>query len=339
MRMAERIDPYWSSLSEPTKADWRATTATDAPVKPARRRLASMSRNETIDHILESPLRAEYISVLSMIASYGIVTREQIAFAALRGDWARHPRVDLLSHAGLIQSCKMPTGAPAVFRILPGRPLGRLVRALTRDERASIWGPTNPQRAGTLAVRHNVLAAEVALRASEILIPRPSVGGELATIHRHLFGPTAQSPGNRAASDGLIVRPDGRPVLIELTAASGRGLADKIGRVADLLCSEGPARDGMVVFVEAGRPSKSRTLYGTLRNRFDDVLAARPHLVESGVCQHLAIARWQDWFPASHQISSKFRRLEVEAPVASGRWESACLWVDSASEPSAGVAA
>ena len=108
--------------------------------------------------------------------------------------------------------------------------------------------------------RHNELAAELALRAAEHEPIEGVLGEKLSTVHL-LAGSGLNKPVNRAnnrRADGVLIRPDGLRIVLELTATPSKSLKEKVRTRAKLLTERPSKTSGIViVFVAAPTPAAS----------------------------------------------------------------------------------
>jgi hypothetical protein len=210
--------------------------------------------------LLRSPRRAAVLDLLAVLVSYGAVTNNQAA--AFTGEVAyADPRSRLVAdlfRSGLLAVSpahrevgigSVGQGA-AIYKLSARSSVRELRDFLTYAEWLALTG-ARPLPTTSVNVRHDVLAAELALRA----VALRRVGTALGP----LFSTTADlvPPGPLAARvaggpDLTLVRDDGLRIAVELTATIGRAFDQKVKRWAELLSTHSFEHTGLaVVFLTA----------------------------------------------------------------------------------------
>nr|WP_249336228.1 hypothetical protein [Sinomonas gamaensis] len=202
-----------------------------------------------------------------------------------------------------------------------------------------------PWSGGSQFDRHNILAAELALRAAEYLPEVGAVLGEkLSTMDLYAgsgLGKEWPATDNRRA-DGTLVRNDGLRIAIEVTATASAALEKKVRRWAELLRERPLETSGLVVvFVAAPHPDRpkgtgSDPVHGLYR-RIAKVLSAFPRTGADSPAARIGVVSWDEWFPARHELSEDFFTLAADFALADGagreRWvrrgREAAFWLGS----------
>lgn len=172
--------------------------------------------------------------------------------------------------------------------------------------------------------RHNILAAELALRVAEYCDVATVLGEQLA----HLDALSTDRRGTHpSCADAVLVRADGHRIAVELTASFGDNTIRKIDKWARILATTDTHRVGLsVVFVEAANPDRPRgtiaDIYRSMRSAVGRAALGTPDAVRCGVPQRMAVARWPEWFPAARSCSTEFLSLAAWRPTGphAQRW-------------------
>ena len=173
--------------------------------------------------------------------------------------------------------------------------------------------------------RHNVLATELALRVAEYCDVATVLGELLARLDL-LSTDTRRT--EHSTADAVLVRPDGHRIAIELTASYGENTGRKIDKWARILSDVDTRRIGLsVVFVDAVNPDRPRkkitAAYRALRSAVGRAALGTADAVRRGVPRRMAVARWQEWFPAARSCSTAFLTLAASRPTGphTQRWQ------------------
>lgn len=280
-----------------------------------------------------------YVAAAGAITGWRTCTSQQLA--AIVGD-ARlakpigHP-VTQLFNAGLIEvsvphswasgQAKMLTllrsGDPEHFELL--RP------DLTWAEWVGVTGG-QPYGSGHRHDRHNILATELGLRLAEYANVA-AVLGEPFSTHNLLFGEGAgrevdQSPGG---ADLAVVRPDGLRIAVEVTSTTSQYFGAKVERVVRRLAASPLASTGVVVvFLVApsigASESHHRTVLRDTKRAIREACSRHPGLSSDPSRSRIAVALWQDWFPAAHQASDGFFGMRASRLARHGTNGSEDVW-------------
>lgn len=334
-----RLDPYWDRLWAPgSQANW-ATAAMEKALdetgsgKANRRYL--MSEAEAMRHLRSNKGRAARLGALSVIDSWRTVSAEQMA-AFTGSELLLDPRFSGTAAAfstGMVDIGSFPNalhrrqGMNRSVLYRPGNTdaFTRLLEPeLTYPEWVSVTGGTG-WSAGGQYDRHNLLSAELALRAAEFL-PVGTVLGEKHTTVDLLTGSglglTVKNADNRRA-DGVIVRRDGLRIAYELTATASAAFETKVRRWAKLIGERPLETSGLVVlFVAAPHPDRGSTAKDPRREiyrRLAKVLTEFPSRNRDSPAARIGVASWEEWFPARHELSESFLSMRADFALGEGR--------------------
>lgn len=341
-----RVDPYWDQLWVPgSQANWTTAFAEryrrqhgTTPGVPPR---LLMDDDEYFRLLTTNRGRSYRQAAWSVMHAYRTVTAEQLA--ALTGNlgFLDHRSAPLAASfaADLIDMGWFPV--PRQFnRVKPDRntlyrPANTdvfhrlIVPTLTGPEWLTITGG-QPWSSGGQYDRHNVLGTELALRAAEHLPIGAVLGETFSSVDLLLgsgLGKTIKKPDNRRA-DGVIVRHDGLRIAYEITATASRGLERKIRRWCQALANHPLEASGLVVvFIAAPHPDRNdgKNPLRSIREALAEVLKDFPGTSSDSPAARIGVASWADWFPARHELSELYFRLEADFCVGQGR--GAAKWV------------
>lgn len=224
-----------------------------------------------------------------------------------------------------------------LHRLRIDKPLRTFLGLLDDETRYSVTIGIPPVPAGA-AVRHDLLAAELAVRALE-LIP-----GVVAVFPESVSSPSLllRHLGRKETwrGDLTLLRADGLRIVIEITRARHPGdIEFKMRRWGRLLMNHHWHDTGLiVVFVNAAVPnsgglaaieSEHRIQAHLLRRIYTRALSQES--LSSDGCRamgrHLELAQaqihlasWMDWFPAPGLVSGSFPSLPTVFKVADQPW-------------------
>lgn len=229
--------------------------------------------------------------------------------------------VDVGSFSGVIRHTKLPAPRTAVYRPSNTTVFEKTVAPhLTYPEWVSITGG-QPWSSASQFDRHNLLAAELGLRLFEYGDIGTVLGEKLSTIELLAgsgLGRRLPFPDRRSA-DLTIVRGDGLRIAVELTATTTGRFREKVERWAKLLADQPLADSGLVVVFVIADPIERHGAAGK-NNRnaaatvINQMCRRYPGWVGNRVAERIAIADWQEWFPARHVLSQHFFDLRCLTP-------------------------
>ncbi|MGJ9402899.1 hypothetical protein [Arthrobacter sp. KK5.5] len=325
---AERTDPYWAPL-------WAGTSQAAWP-PPGGTGLGRRMTSARAAGTLTGARRTAVAGLLGCVDAWGTVTAEQAA--ATTGDPGlldpRSAPVRALCTFGAIEVGTFPAlalnpnlAAPVLYRRGPAERLQAVGELLRPRERFAATGGL-PWQTTASWDRHNVLAAEVALRAAEL----PWV----AAVLGEKYGAGALLAADREPwpmrGDALIVRHDGFRIAIELTANHSTRLEGKANRWARFMAGNPLEQTGlMVVFLTAPHPGDRRLGDGTagMKRALLRATARWPALDRDAPRTRIGVAAWSDWFPRPREVSEAFAEFRADVPAGrtggAGRWRSAAL--------------
>ena len=325
----ERVCPFWtmtwpSSDGGPVIV-WRSLRSeqalADAGVRVTSRpggRRHTRTQDEAIALLNK---RRSRLVTLGAVNLFRTVTGEQLA--AITGQpGLASPRSDvmgLLFDAGLIQrgrahyAGRALDSMPEVFRPDPQASTVDLRQHLRfKDWMGTLAGQSI---SGHQYDRHNILGAELSLRAGEICPIRSVLGETLATWPR-LFSPSLRPNPHRSA-DALWIRSDGLKIAIEITATLTPATVTKIDQLADLLARD-TSKSVVFLFVVAPQPGSDHEL--EVGRRLRQAIKRSSHAsrgrVLAEVEKRLAIVKWADWFPAKGLVSRDIIPLRAKRYAA-----------------------
>ena len=224
-----------------------------------------------------------------------------------------------------------------LHRLRIDKPLRTFLGLLDDETRYSVTIGIPPVPAGA-AVRHDLLAAELAIRALE-LIP-----GVVAVFPESVSSPSLllRHLGRKETwrGDLTLLRADGLRIVIEITRARHPGdIEFKMRRWGRLLMNHHWNETGLfVVFANAAVPNSGgltaienehRAQARLLRRIYTSALSQQ-RLSSDGcraMWRHLELARaqihlasWMDWFPAPGLVSGSFPSLPTVFKAGDGPW-------------------
>lgn len=341
--MQDRSDPYWDRLWAPgSQSVWATGSGTRARSDMGMSAPKFVPSLEDAVTTLEADKHRERrLALLSLLDSWGTVTAQQAAAFTGHQQLLRpnDSQVAAAFSAGLLDLGRFVSSmqrvdldpAAAVYR--NGMTNGArklLADTLTFPELLQIDGGFQGPGAGYYD-RHNILAAELALRASEMLPEIEMVLGE-KWANSSLIFPTDDRPRGYgewqkqppARGDGALIRADGLRIILEMTATTSPGFVRKVKRWARILDEHPLETSGLVVlFVAAAHPDRAggnatATIEGTVRRTINDVLKGYRERGIDSPAARMGFASWTDWFPQRHQASEMFMNLDVQFPQ--GGW-------------------
>lgn len=343
---ADRLDPYWDGMwSNGATASWVSNELAERQVDAGLGVLPAtltMTKERAAVTLANPGPRGARLAAFGAVDQWRTLSSEQLA--ALTG-WKvlASPRSAFLSAAftaglldvGLFSSpLRRGQEADRVRLIRPSRStaFARLIDPhLSVQERVSVTAGS-PWDFRRQYDRHNLLSVELGLRVAEFCEVGTVLGEKLSTADLLTWsglGKAGECP-DKGSADLTVVRVDGLRVAVEMTASSGQDFAAKVRRWAKVLSSNPLAVSGLVlVFVEAAPPGigSKQGLYEQIRKQVAKVVMEFPGTAGDRVASRMSVARWQDWFPASHQAGDGFVSLDAVRPTGppGSRWEPVSL--------------
>jgi hypothetical protein len=334
-----RADPYWDRLWAPgSQAIWTTgqmeRTRTDITGGPANTRFR-MPAAEATRLLTINKGRAARLAGWSVVDSWRTVSAEQMA--AFTGcPLFLEPNCSNVAASFSLDLLDLGTFSHPSRR-MPGKNRGYLYRPGNSDAFEKLIAPTltfpewvsvtagSPWSAGGQYDRHNLLAAELALRAAEFLPVGAVLGEKHATVDLLAgsgIGRTVKNPDNRRA-DGVIVRPDGLRIAYELTATASAAFENKVRRWAQVI-SERPLETSGLTVLFIAAPHPDRTVTGrdprkAIYQSLTKVLAEFPGTGADSPAARIGVVSWDTWFPARHELSESFFTLTADFAIGDGR--------------------
>lgn len=224
-------------------------------------------------------------------------------------------RVGLLDMGTVNASLKRSdrSNRSALYRPSATRSFERFAEHLTYPEWVSLTGGTGWERGGQYD-RHNVLTTELGLRIAEYTDVATVLGEKLSSID--LLAGTGigydRIGGDTRSADMTVVRGDGLRIAVEVTASIGANFEKKVEKWASIL-DERPLDDSglMVLFVIAPPQDYASTVRKDTYAAISRAIRRRPGTVHESVASRIAVATWDEWFPARHQVNQSFLDLAV----------------------------
>lgn len=345
LRTANRLDPYWDGVWQfGSHAQWvsrehfeRIEAAGLAATRPVGLRTTPAAAAARLDRDWDTKL-----DLLGVLSSWRTVTAEQAsAFAGSSVPASVNTRVfgdlfalDLIDVGSLGATSNGPASARArMFRPSASKAFRRLIHPrMTYAEWVSVTGGLKYLTGGQYD-RHNVLTAELALRAAEFLRIGSVLGERQAHVNTIAYTGTGlpEPPGrSQQTADAVIIRPDGVRVAVETTASVGSdGFTRKAEMWARLLSRRSFDETGLVVvFVvadrtvaEAGEHGRA-SLLGMVRKKVARAARLHPGTASHRTADRMFVVGWQDWFPARGEASEDFLTLRAQRAVGlNNAWE------------------
>ena len=288
--------------------------------------------------IASSSRAPEVLNLLGALISFGAVTNNQAA-TITQSPALADPRSDLV--ATLYASDLISIASPYVghslgvsgdgsvaYQLGDPRVLRDLLDRLTYSEWLALTGGRKLRRT-SVHLRHDVLGAELALRAASHL----RVGTVLGPRHSTLLALTAGCPHpntSTAEADLLIVRDDGLRIAVEITASITQGFAAKVQRWVRTL-NESPLECCGLVVVFLVAPALAKRGHQVRRITYETIERAAKRDAGSfraPVAARIGVATWREWFPEPEVATDRFARLTVDRPTGRGEttWQECHLW-------------
>ncbi|MHB8220467.1 MAG: hypothetical protein ACYDHU_09140 [Acidimicrobiales bacterium] len=333
MGISARWDPVWDPTGWPVGVDpvvWRTPAAT----RRAQQRKGEISgtpgmrsRRSQPAAVLRRVLAGwEHRSALGTLLSWQTLTAEQLA--AFAGQHARTTANDRMAArwwgGGLVQIGGFRAGGASQGRPLLLRPERRLARLTLASLTAPDWCHLTADGQVTQthhisSSRHNVITAELSLRAAELCPTLVAVTGEPTAQWRHVVR-SADVPAK--ISDARWIRSDGMQILVEVIASKGSRIAAEMESVRELLRHD-LTESVWVLFMAIKRPTRDTANHWDTRKGVKIAVEQMLRADRSGVGRRIAVASVRAWYPAPGVYSPGAVSLAAERCVSGyeRRWE------------------
>lgn len=333
---AERTDPYWGGLfGQGTNASWMTPNLARAQADsglahPPAWMLAD--EEEAFERFTNPTWWSAKLGTLGYLGSWRTMSVEQLAAftgatnlvspksAIIRDTFSAR----MIEH-GYFTSAARTANTSHRARLL--RPAysqvveSKVLPLLTYPERIFVTGG-RPYTTSRQFDRHNLLSTELGLRIAEYL-DVGAVMGETYSTAEQLFAWAQTSDVNASrgkSADLTVVRPDGLRVAVELTAtAVSKTIEAKTTAWANAMAGSTLATDGVfLLFVIAPPLGASRfdaaVLERDVRATITKVCAQFDGIDGQRLADRIAVARWDEWFPAAHATTYDFLSLSAWMP-------------------------
>ena len=265
--------------------------------------------------------------------SWRVLTTQQ--FSALTGFESRNARgfLNKMFCYGLVERGTLSRdGAyarpPRLWRLRNGPELKQYLENLPPERRMRLLTDVGTMSSGGHD-RHDLIAAEIAIRAAETMPGLQGVLGERLSGARELL---PDQPDIMSRGDLTIVRSDGLNIVVEVTTQPGvRQVREKMARWGRLLGERGGVNSTgiAVVFLVANHERTSGTL-ATLQRNHDKALIpaelgkdgnpAAPNIVKAARAS-IFVAHMEYWFPSPWFVSNDFVNLQIHYATKPGSWD------------------
>jgi len=327
-----RWDPVWDPIAWPVNVD-PAVWLLPADTARARARAGEINgvmlgrRSAQPAAVRRQLLESQkHQTALGTVLSWQTLTNQQLA--AFTGQQNRGVGVDPLRiqwrGGGLVQLGRFAAGGESHGRpnlIRPERRLARLTLSSLSDAQ---WfhftaGGQVTQTHHTSITRHNIISAELSLRAAELCPNLASVTGEPTAQWRNVVT-LPDVPGK--ISDARWIRADGMQILVEFIASKGSRINAEMKAVRELLRHD-LSHSVWVLFLAIKRPTRDTTNKWTTRKGVKIAVEQMLRGDRSGVGKRIAVASVRDWFPAPGVYTPGAISLTAEWCVSGyeRRWE------------------
>lgn len=341
-RATHRVDPFWDGLwTTGSHATWASRQAADGLAAMGNSQVPARWKMDEKEawRILDGPVNRQVIvSLLGAVMGWRTLTSQQAA--AFTGYPALATGSNILPAAfntrvmdvGAFQAGIMrhlATDPATLLRLARNKVLeSKFLPGCTLAERIAITGGRDVTAGGQYD-RHNLIAAELALRAAEMcdlgtVLPETLSTADLLLGQGLGRGQVLNENGKpeQRAADATFVRPDGLRIAIEITASNSPTFKQKVHRWARALAKSSLENSGLVVLFVAAAPldrSRGREVVAELRKTLTAILREYPGRVGARPGDRIYVAEWQDWFPSRHQVDESFFSLRAElAPDDTG---------------------
>lgn len=174
--------------------------------------------------------------------------------------------------------------------------------------------------ASSASLRHNLVTAEVMLRALEVVPRIVGTWGEIYASSDLLLPEEVENGEIRSIyADGLLVLDDGKALVIETVASRNvdnvsRALRNKVALwtyIAGLTKYE----IGVLFLDASPSPKVNRFRYHVAQGIEEASAFTSKSAIHKRGSSAIYVAHIQDWFPVQHGISAGFSEIEVWSPI------------------------
>jgi len=355
---AQRRDPYWDQQwVVGSQVTWATRNALQQRAQLGDGRINKrllLDEATALANLSTNYARQARQNLWAVVDSWRTISAEQVAAFTGSASLANPMAQAVASSfaAGLLDIGTLPIAlqqTPGFDRRALYRPANTdayqklIAPTLTYPERLQITGGY-PWASGGQYDRHNVLAAELALRAAEHLAIGGVLGEKFSSVDLLAgsgLGRTLPKPDNRRA-DGVIVRPDGMRIALEITATVSTRFKEKVRRWAQLLVERPLETSGLtILFVTAPHPDRVESGRDPRKGVYQaiaEVLREFPGTGRDSPAARIGVVAWDQWFPGRHLLSKEFFEMRADfmlEPAKRGKdkWVSKSLLTDIDFQP------
>lgn len=326
---ARRLDPYWDGLwASGSTASWvnaRTTLRQEASGLVRRPHYLRHSPESAWAEFTKARGWRRRVEMLGALWSWRTLTAQQLA--AMTGSPSMAGNASAVHDgmlAGLLDEGVFASGLlrtqlaseATLVRPAAGDVFDKhLAPLLTYPERVLVTGGRAYTTGGAFD-RHNLLTAELGLRAAEFTDVGTVLGESLAGLDDLVGTGLGNAPvASRRAGDAVLVRPDGMRVVVEMTASITPFFRQKVANWAKVLTEHSMASSGLtVLFVGAPAPDRhtpgeARQFANRMRKAVTAAVREHPGIPGRASADRIGVAMWEDYFPAPGMVSEDFLSL------------------------------
>jgi len=269
------------------------------------RRAAPITSSHIWPVTLGQGQRAQILRALAWLYSYGHMSIPQlrrvgIAPAALRF---------IQDLGGALEQYSDVPQASEIMMLSPSRALTAWIRRLSTADWVGVCGGYGLRHIQPTHARHNVLAAELAIRlALQRRTPPAAIFGEPYSAIE-LMLPEAQ--GNHLRGDATVIRADGLKLVVELTSSLSQSLYQKIPAWVQLL-ADYPRRGVAVTFVVASAAGRASAMHGKVRRLITEAISQLQRHLRLAVAPLITLCLYKDLFPPELPWPDSFRASWID---------------------------
>lgn len=331
----DRIDPFYDGLwTHGSQGLWtrfaEAKSQHEAGLVILPKYL-DIEKGEAMARVTSANQWGLKLAFLSALDAFRTVTAEQMVALTGAKFHLNHtsPFVPGMFASGLIDMGRVSSA------LAPGRAgtLGHLYRPsrtmtfdrdfaqhLTYPELVSVTGGQS-WTSGGLYDRHNTLSTELMLRLAEYTDIATMLGEKFSTFDLLFGSGVGREPiesGRRG--DGVVIRPDGVRVVMEVTASMSPGSFEtKVGRWVEYFDAHPYESNGVVVCFVIANPtqdmsSHSKVSRSSVKRALRKATAQNPGSGRVRSRHRMFFTDWQDWFPSRGEVSTDFLDMIAYRP-------------------------